>query len=209
VSITQVMDSRRPWCGALALIVLLLALPAAGMAAPYPRVAHNPADRMAGTAIDDPRYDRATHCMKRPAAGAKAMIAWLGRHSRGMSWGTNRCERLGDGYSLHAEGRAIDWHLDVRVPADRRAARRLISLLLATDRAGNPHALARRMGVQEIIWNCRSWWSGSDRMGPYSVCYTRSGKLRRKVDKTLAHRDHVHIGLSRRGARMRTSFWAR
>ena len=25
---------------------------------------------------------------------------------------------------------------------------------------------------------------------------------------TLAHRDHVHIGLSRAGARKRTSFWA-
>lgn len=201
------MISRRPWCGALALTVLLLVLPAAGQASPYPRVAHNPADRMAGTPIDDYRYDRATHCVRRPAAGARAMIAWLGSHSRGVSWGTNRCERLGDGYSLHAEGRAIDWHLDVRVPADRRAARRLIALLLAPDRAGNPHALARRMGVQEIIWNCQSWWSGAERMVPYSVCFDRRGRARKHVDFTQAHRDHVHIGLSRGGAHMRTSFW--
>src|SRR3954451_6712686 len=109
----------RPLCAALVLVLLALALPAAGQASPYPRVAHNPADRMAGTPIDGYRYDRATHCVRRPAAGATAMIAWLGAHSRGMSWGTNRCERLGDSYSLHAEGRAIDWHLDVRVPADR------------------------------------------------------------------------------------------
>ncbi len=193
---------------ALALVLILFAVPAAtGLASPYPRVAHNPADRMTGIPIDGYRYDRATHCVKRPAAGASAMIAWLGSHVRGVSWGTNRCERLGDGYSLHAEGRAIDWHLDVRVPADRRAARRLIGLLLAPDRAGNEHAVARRMGVQEIIWNCRSWWSGSDRMGPYSVCFDRRGRPRKHVDHTQAHRNHVHIGLSRAGARMRTSFW--
>ena len=91
-------------------------------------------------------------------------------------------------------------------PADRRAARELIDLLLATDRAGNEHALARRMGIQEIIWDCRSWWSGSEGMDRYSLCFDRKGR-RVKVDDTSAHRDHVHIGLNRAGARMRTSFW--
>jgi hypothetical protein len=188
----------------------LSVLAAAAVATPYGRVAHNPADRLAARPIDDYRYDRAKHCYRRPSRGANAMVAWLGRNARGQFWGIMRCERLSsDSMSLHSEGRAIDWHLDVSSAADRRAARRLILTLLATDRGGNPHALARRMGVQEIIWNCRSWWSGADRMGPYSLCYTRKGKLRRKVDRTLAHRDHVHIGLSRRGARMRTSFWRR
>ena len=83
---------------------------------------------------------------------------------RGQSWGIMRCEKLvRRNYSLHAEGRALDWHLDARNPADRRAGERLIALLLAPDRAGNPHALARRMGVQEIIWDCRAWWSGAER----------------------------------------------
>jgi hypothetical protein len=41
----------------------------------------------------------------------------------------------------------VDWQLDSAVPADRRAARRLIALLLATDRAGNPHALARSASI--------------------------------------------------------------
>jgi len=101
----------------------------------------------------------------------------------------------------------VDWHLDASRPADRRAARRLVGLLLATDRAGTPHALARRMGVQELIWNCRSWWAGAERMGPYSLCVDRRGRPRRRVDRTLAHRDHVHIGLTRAGANRRTSFW--
>jgi hypothetical protein len=63
------------------------------------------------------------------------------------------------------------------------------------------------MGVQELIWNCRSWWSGAERMGPYSVCLDRRGRPRKRGGRTLAHRDHVHIGLSRAGARKRTSFW--
>ena len=71
---------------------------------------------------------------------------------------------------------------------------------------GNEHALARRMGIQEIIWNCRSWWSGATGMDPYSLCFDRKGK-RVETSDTLAHRDHIHIGLSRAGARMRTSFW--
>ena len=160
--------------------------------------------------IDDYAYDHARKCAKKPTKGALAMQAWLEHNARGVSWGIMRCERLsGKNFSLHAEGRAIDWHLDARVPAERRAADQLIKRLLATDAEGNLHALARRMGVQEIIWNCKSWWSGSGEMEPYSLCVDRRGRKRKKVNVTLAHRDHVHIGLSKAGARRRTSFWAR
>ena len=158
--------------------------------------------------IDDYQYDHARRCVSKPTPGAKAMVRWLKRNSRGQFWGIMRCEKLSKrNYSLHSEGRAIDWHLDARKPRDRRAAKKLIDRFLATDRDGNPHALARRMGVQEIIWNCQSWWSGSEGMEPYSQCYDRRGKRRRNVNRTLAHRDHVHIGLNRAGARKRTSYW--
>jgi hypothetical protein len=56
---------------------------------------------------------------------------------------------------------------------------------------GNQHALARRLGVQEIIWDCRAWWSGSGGMEPYSVCYDKKGH-RIHVDDTTAHRNHIH-----------------
>lgn len=159
--------------------------------------------------VDDYAYDHARKCVKKPAKGALAMQTWLEQNARGVTWGIMRCERISrKNFSLHAEGRAIDWHLDARVPAERRAADRLIKRLLAADAEGNPHALARRMGVQEIIWNCKSWWSGSEGMEPYSLCVDRKGRKRKKVNVTLAHRDHIHIGLSRAGARRRTSFWA-
>jgi hypothetical protein len=191
----------------LALIALAAAVPAGSALG---GVVGNPAERLAKLPIDDYANDTARDCRKRPTTGALALVDWLERNARGASWGIMRCERWGENSaSLHSEGRAVDWHLDASRPADRREARRLIDLWLATDSAGNEHALARRMGIQEIIWNCRSWWSGADGMGNYSVCFTERGKPRRRVNYTAAHRDHIHIGLSRAGARMRTSFWAR
>jgi hypothetical protein len=158
--------------------------------------------------IDDYAYDHATKCRKRPTPGALALVDWLEQNASGVSWGIMRCERWGrNRASLHSEGRAVDWHLDAARPADRREARRLIDMLLATDEAGNPHALARRMGIQEIIWNCRSWWSGAEGMDPYSACFDERGRRMKRVDRTTAHKDHIHLGLSWAGARKRTSFW--
>jgi hypothetical protein len=171
-------------------------------------IAGNPADRLAELPADPEEYDRATHCSSRPKPGTVALVGWLQRNARGESWGSYRCEKWGDGEaSLHAENRAVDWHLDVSVPADRAAARRLIELLLATDRVGTPHALARRMGVEEIIWDCSYWGAGMDEFKAYSPCLNRNGDVRTRVKKTIAHRDHLHLGLSKAGAAKRTSFW--
>ena len=143
----------------LALVVGIAALPVS----PALGATANPADKLAAVPIDDYAYDRATDCRKRPTPGALALVDWLESKASGTVWGIMRCERWGkNSASLHAEARAVDWHLDAARPADRREARRLIDLWLATDLAGNEHALARRMGIQEIIWNCHSRWSGSD-----------------------------------------------
>jgi hypothetical protein len=163
---------------------------------------------LAASGIDPYQYDYATKCLKHPQKGTLALQRWLEKNARGVSWGIMRCEKLGHGKSLHSEGRAIDWHLDVRGAGDRAEANRLIRLFLAKDGAGNNHALARRMGIQELIWNCTAWFSGDGGMRPYSVCFDSKGR-RRKVDDTTAHRNHIHIGLNWAGARMKTSFWAR
>lgn len=176
-------------------------------AAAFKPVKGNPADKLDSLPIEGYRYDLSRRCTKHPTPGALAMVAWLKQNSPGEFWGIMRCEKLGPhNYSLHADGRAIDWHLDVHTAAGRVAANRLISLLLAPDKLGNEHALARRMGVQEIIWNCTAWWSGPGGMEKYSVCYDKKGH-RKHVDDTTAHRNHVHIGLNHMGARKLTSFW--
>lgn len=191
-------------------IAALVAVLAGTASAAFGPVDGNPADRLTRLPIDDEAYDHASRCRRSPMPGTRALEAWLGRNAGGQSWGINRCERLsGDNYSLHAEGRALDWRLDAADRAERAEAERIIALLLAPDRAGNERALARRMGVQEIIWNCRAWFAGSDRLRPYSACYDEDGARRRGVNRTIAHRDHIHLGLTREGGRMLTSFWTR
>jgi hypothetical protein len=188
----------------------LLAVPAGAFAfgSSFRPVPHNPADKLASLPIDDYRYDYAVRCLKHPQRGMVALQKWLTKHAGGVAWGIMRCEKWGKhSASLHAEGRALDWHLDVHRRKDKREAERIVNLLLAPDKVGNVHALARRMGVQEIIWNCKGWFSGDGGMRPYSVCYDRKGRRRKGVDDTSAHRNHVHIGLSWRGARLKTSFW--
>lgn len=190
-------------------LLLLLPLVGALLSLAWAPVPLNLADGLAGKPIEDSEYESATHCVKRTPKGTLQMARWLERHFRGDNWGTLRCEKWGkNSASLHAEGRAVDWHLDARSAKDRAAAKRLFRTLIATDRAGNEQALARRMGVQELIWNCGYWSAGSPRYRPYGYCYDRrTGERKRKLNRTEAHMDHVHIGLTRRAAAGRTSFW--
>jgi hypothetical protein len=182
--------------------LLLLAVPAAALGRA------NPADELVHLPIEASTYDKATHCSSRTRPGVVKMTEWLDENVRGVFWGSYRCEMWGKKEaSLHAENRAIDWHLDAAVKADRRAARKLIALLLATDSAGNTQALARRMGVEELIWDCTYWAAGMQDFIPYGACFTRRGKEIKGVNPTVAHRDHVHIGMTRAGAAGKTSFW--
>jgi hypothetical protein len=172
-------------------------------------VSGNPADKMLSVPIEASTYDPAHRCTPKAARpGIAALTRWLAATTRGVSWGSYRCEKWGKHEaSLHAENRAIDWHLDVTVPADRRAAEKLIRLLLAPDVAGNPQALARRMGVEELIWDCGYWGAGMTQFEKYQPCYGKRGKLRKHVDPTIGHRNHVHLGMTKAGAAARTSFW--
>jgi hypothetical protein len=195
------------------ILVVLICLGglAAAMSAPRPAPASagtNPLTAgiatMAGRTLDGYRSDRTRRCSGRPQRGALELQSWLARNVRGVSWGIYNCRRvrIGSSLSLHAEGRAVDWHLDRHKTADRRAAYGVIDAFLAPDTAGRRHALARRMGVQELIYDCKIWTAhdGNRGMRHYSGC-------RRGASDTIAHRDHVHIGLNWRGAKARSTFW--
>ena len=186
----------------LCLLVFVLVPQTASARAPNPLTAQM--GGLVSHSLDSYHYDFARRCTGRAQRGTLALQSWLGDHVRGVTWGIYSCRRTrsGSSVSLHAEGRAVDWHLDVGKAADRAAADRLVSAFLAPDAAGRPAAMARRMGVQEIIWNCRVWSTKQPIAGmrPYSVCG-------RGVSRTMAHKDHLHIGLNWRGARERSSFW--
>ena len=61
------------------------------------------------------------------------------------------------GRSEHKEGRAFDW--GVSAHGRRTAPRSPASLhwLLKTDKYGNHYAMARRLGIQYVIWNHKIW----------------------------------------------------
>jgi hypothetical protein len=205
---------RLALAGALgALVVLAAAMAVANAASINP--SHNPANspRLLHTPIEGFRYDWGRGC-KAPdqiPPGMHALQRWLTRKvPRGESWGIHNCHVLPGGHwSLHSDNRAIDWHLDVTNRADRHEAMELIHTLLAKDDRGNYAALARRMGIQGFIYNCHFWWARNPTAGMqrYSYCYNSHGHLRRHLDPTLAHMDHVHIELNLPGAREETSFW--
>jgi hypothetical protein len=202
-------SSYRRW-GAVAALAVACLCPLALPASARNPITNNPADRsvLLGAPIEDLHYDYAKRCRSHPQRGTLALERWLQLHWRGVSWGIMRCEKLSaHNYSLHSEGRAIDWHLDAGVAADRNAAMRLIDMLLAADLDGNEAALARRMGVQGLIFNCHDWFGFGEHLQPYSYCYRHDGKRRHNLDPTLAHRNHIHIELNWAGARMQTSFW--
>lgn len=188
-------------------VALSLAVPAASHAYRLPddlaSVRGNPANKLVSIAIDDETYDHASRCTPRAKKGVLAAVRWLERNADGVNWGIYRCEKWGkDSASLHAESRAIDWH-----PSSRMAAAALIELLLAPDKAGNEHALARRMGIQEIIWDCSYWGAGTPQFSKYDYCFDRGEKRKKGLNPTAAHLDHVHIGFTKKGAAGRTSFW--
>ena len=180
---------------------------------PLPPVAGNPADRLLVVPIEDSAYDGATQVHAARARPGMLALPALARaqHAAACS-GAPTAARSGARARRRCTPRTArstgTWTSPCR-PTER-AAEKLIRLLLAPDAAGNPQALARRMGVEELIWDCGYWGAGMTEFTPYRACYGKRGKLKRKhVDKTVAHRDHVHIGMTKRGAAARTSFWSR
>jgi hypothetical protein len=192
-------------------LIAALAVLGIGAASALAGLGPNPADskKLINEPLDRYSYDPATHCKRGTPPGTKAMIKWLGRHTRGGFGGTYRCEKLSPGnYSLHAESRAIDWAMDSRDGKQNRQAMKLINKrFLAKDRKGRDNALARRMGIQGLIYDCQAWFSGDGGMGPYSYCYKKNGDKKKHLDPTAAHENHIHIELNLRGAHKRTSFW--
>lgn len=191
--------------GYIVCLVMAVALAIPAVAAALPSIKANPANKLLSRGIDPIHYDNATKCNGGHVwAGTKALVSWLQRNAAGVNWGEYRCEIWGKHEaSLHSAGRAIDWH-----PASMRDGHALVRLLLAKDKQGNAAALARRMGIQGIIFDCQAWFGNWDgQLGNYSYCYTKRGKRKKNLDPTQAHMNHVHIELNMAGAKRRTTFW--
>jgi hypothetical protein len=149
-------------------------------------------------------YTPPSKCHEKPRAGTAYLAHWVVRKFGSSLAGMSRpCKRRAT--SEHQNGRAFDWSLDARKRSDRELAHEFMDRIFATDAHGNTDAWARRMGVMYLIWNDRMFpaWNGFE-PEPY---LSSSCKTKKKCSPTLRHRDHVHVSLSRDGARGLTSWY--
>ncbi|WP_433391697.1 FG-GAP repeat domain-containing protein [Micromonospora sp. KLBMP9576] len=148
------------------------------------------------SAIDEyASYDGQSTCDPTPKSGVAGFKDLLNATYGSHTWGIGRDCGVGD-RSEHKEGRALDYHFNYYDSAQRADADDLLNWLLATDRHGNKHAMARRLGMMYIIWNNRIWnaYEASSGWQPYSGA--------------SPHTDHIHFSFSWAGAEKLTSWWA-
>ena len=138
-------------------------------------------------------------CLGRAQPGTVSLRRYIEHWFRGHSLGIYNCRNVAgtNHLSTHAEGRALDWALNAEVPRQHREARRIIHYFLRDDSFGKPRAMARRWGIEVIIYNEHIW----------SVTHDHEG-WRPCGDSCSDHVDHLHIEQNWRGAKRRLSAWS-
>ncbi|MFP5346593.1 MAG: hypothetical protein ACLGIA_06170 [Actinomycetes bacterium] len=151
------------------------------------------------------RYEAESGCDPTPKPGAEALVRLL-KATYGTSITSNISRACTASNSGHEEGRAIDWMTNSRVPDQRATAESFLEWLLRDDEYGNHHAMARRLGIQYVIWDSRifSLYNTAAGWREYSDCVSVRTS---PVDDNICHRNHVHISMSWAGARGETSWY--
>jgi hypothetical protein len=104
-----------------------------------------------------------------------------------------------DCWSNHARGRAIDIMVGTSGGGyNSSRGRAIVNWLLATDGQGNVDANARKLGIQQILFDDRCWNSDGDRG-------IRTWSAMRECG--VGHHDHVHLDLTIPGANGNVSYW--
>jgi peptidoglycan hydrolase-like protein with peptidoglycan-binding domain len=172
---------------ASAIALPLFASSAQAATIPFPRPS-----RTLPRALDvAPPYQKGTRCLTvnqpGPVAFAKLLNSTYGSHVYGI---LRTCA------AEHGEGRALDWMIDSRKPANMALANALTRWLAAPDAQGRPGAMARRFGINYIIFNRQQWRAWAPERG-WAV-YTG----------VSPHTDHIHFSFNWDGAYKRTSWWS-
>jgi hypothetical protein len=189
--------------GVLIAATLVPAVAVASATAPVP------APRSFGAVADTfPRYEPENTCSPTEKVGAKKLRKLLAR-TYGSSIGSYTVRPCSGADSGHEEGRAVDWMTNKKVPAQKAMAKAFIKWLKATDSYGNTYAMARRLGVEYVIWNNRMWRTYDPGRGAteYDKCLHKK-KKGKAAWANACHRTHVHISLSWDGAYKRTSYFS-
>ncbi|HSJ20391.1 MAG TPA: hypothetical protein VK964_07435, partial [Nocardioidaceae bacterium] len=166
-------------------------------------IAGLPALTASAAAVEDyAAYDPQSHCVDKVLPGTDFLLRFLVREHPGTRY-TSTLRACSSSTSEHQDGRALDWGVDADIPREKAIADAWLQKIFATDKQGNRHALARRMGIMYVIWDDHiySAYNGFEQR-PYQPC-----ERLRDCSKTARHRDHVHVSLSRAGAAAQTSFY--
>ena len=137
-----------------------------------------------------PKYQEGYRCLSGdlpgPTAFAQLLNGHYGRHIYGIN---RRCA------AEHGEGRALDWMVNAYSADGLALGNAITRWLSAPDAQGRPGAMARRFGINYIIWNRQMWRAYDPGRGwaPYSG--------------VSPHTDHIHISFTWDGAYQRTSWW--
>jgi peptidoglycan hydrolase-like protein with peptidoglycan-binding domain len=186
---------RRPRLGpvralgavSVSVVALPLAAGSAHAAVPYPK----PSLTLPKALDVVTGYQRGTLCLTKTQPGvlrfAKLLNATYGTHT----YGTLRtCA------AEHGEGRALDWMLNANDPEQLAVGNALTRWLAAPDSQGRPGAMARRFGINYIIWNRQQWNAWTPDMA-WKAYYGAS-----------PHTDHIHFSFNWDGALENTSWWS-
>ncbi len=136
-------------------------------------------------------YQKGVLCLTVNQPGAVAFAQLLN-----ATYGTHTYGILRTCAAEHGEGRALDWMIDSTKPANLALANALTRWLTAPDAQGRPGAMARRFGINYIIFNRQEWGSWAPERGWFP--YTGS----------VPHTDHIHFTFNWDGAYKRTSWWS-
>ena len=137
-----------------------------------------------------PKYQEGYRCLSGDLPGPTAFAQLLNSHYGKHVYGINRtCA------AEHGEGRALDWMNNAYTSDGLALGNALTRWLAAPDSEGRPGAMARRFGINYIIWNRQMWRAYDPGRGwaPYSG--------------VSPHTDHIHISFTWDGAYQRTSWW--
>ncbi len=175
---------------AVTAIALLWVLPAPAAEAKNPAP---PASLSTNTIDAHLGYMPQTKCSPKAKPGTTALLKALIATWGGGSSGISRACSVGT-TSEHKEGRALDWHMDMKSASQRARVKQATDWLTA-----NNGEVAYRLGVMYIIWNQHIW----------SLYYPELGwrKMASRGSYTANHKNHVHISLSWDGAMKQTSWW--
>ncbi len=165
----------------------LFSSPAQAAAIPFPKPS-----RPLPAALDVAAfYQKGTLCLTVNQPGAVAFAKLLN-----TTYGTHTYGILRTCAAEHGEGRALDWMIDSTKPANMALANALTRWLSAPDAQGRPGAMARRFGINYIIFNRQQWKAWAPERG--WTAYTG----------VSPHTDHIHFSFNWDGAYKRTSWWS-